>query len=97
MTYILLLALLFLLAYSKIQDIMIRSQKDCINTLTDALCESNQELELQRITNSYQKAAIGQLNIIITTMCQAVDEHCEKVQSADIQAWAKKIQEESKH
>lgn len=95
MTYILLLALLFLLAYSKIQDVMIKSQKDCINTLTDALCESNQELELQRITNSCQKAAIGQLNTIITTICQAVDEHCEKVQSAEIQEWAKRIQEES--
>lgn len=93
MTYILIFTILIMFAYIKIQDAMISAQKDTINTLTNALSEVNQDLELSRVEVACNNITIAFKDRIISAYGQAIDEHVELIEGIEIQAWAKKIQE----
>lgn len=93
MIYIISFIALGLYGYKYILDAVISHQKGTINTLTNALSEANQNLECERIRTKCQQVIISEQKKIIDRLCAAVDDYVDKVESADIQAWAKKIQE----
>lgn len=93
MIYIISFITLALYGYKLIQDVVIKHQKGTISRLDMSLSESNQDLECERIRTKCQQVIISEQKKIIDRLCAAVDDYVDKVESADIQAWAKKIQE----
>lgn len=93
MIYIISFIALALYGYKLIQDVVIKHQKGTISRLDMSLSEANQDLECERIRTKCQQVIISEQKKIVDRLCAAVDDYVDKVESADIQAWAKKIQE----
>lgn len=94
MIYICAFMVLIMYAYSRLQESMISTQKETINSLSDALSEANQNFEMEKMKTKCQAVIINEQKKIIDRLCAAVDEYVDKVEGEQVQQWAKKIQED---